>query len=257
MSTDRFSDIGALVMDGAFANIDLALRRGRHVHRDEEEAYQLLVAARELLEPFYERYGCELVHRSDGYFFLLPTGTGLPRRQMSVPEMIVGQALALCYLDPGNVRSGGVITRDELLAHLASVMGTDALVQALNPGRRRRLDERVAQKLVRQRVGEALRRLSQLGFVDVVESDRLKLHSSLMRFAEPVRGLDAPSEALRKLVARGEVSLEPVSADESDEGDEPGEPDPTQGEEAEASGDEEADDFDSEAEAPEEPDDAA
>jgi chromosome partition protein MukE len=213
MSTRRFADIGEVVMDEAFAPLDLALRRGEHVHRDREEQYEFLSDAQELLEAFYARYGCELVHRSDGYFFLLPTGDALPRRQMSVAEMIVGQALALSYLDPATVQSGGHVTRDEVLGLLSSVMGTDALVQTLNPTRRRRVDERVAQKLVRQRVAEALRRLSQLGFVDLVEGDRLKLCSSLMRFAEPVRGLDSPAGALRELVARGEVRLEPTEGE--------------------------------------------
>ncbi len=40
---------------------------------------------------------------------------------------------------------------------------------------------------MRAKFGEALRRLSTLGFVDLLENDGLKLRSSLMRFAEPVK----------------------------------------------------------------------
>jgi chromosome partition protein MukE len=69
------------------------------------------------------------------------------------------------------------------------------------------------QRTVRQKVNEALRRLSQLGFVQLLEGDQLRLPPSLMRFAEPVKGLDAPSEALKQLLERGEVSLGPGAAD--------------------------------------------
>jgi hypothetical protein len=126
--------------------------------------------------------------------------------------MIVGQGLALCYLDPRSVQSGGVVTREEVLNQLASVMGTDALMRTLNP-KRKRVDERVMQRTVRQKVNEALRRLGQLGFVELLDGEQLRLAPSLMRFAEPVRGLDAPSDALKRLIERGEVSLGPGDAD--------------------------------------------
>ena len=52
--------------------------------------------------------------------------------------------------------------------------------------KKRRLDERVAQETVRTKVGEALRRLASLGFIELLSDERLRLRSSLMRFAEPV-----------------------------------------------------------------------
>lgn len=197
-----------VVTDESFPEVDLALRRGRHIHKGDERWYEFLNDALPHLETFYRRYGCELEQRSDGYFFLLPLTDGLGKRHLGVPEMIVGQGLALCFLDPSSVQSGGVITREELLNQLASVMGTDALMQTLNP-KRKRADERVMQRTVRLKVAEALRKLAQLGFVELVDAEQLRLWPSLMRFAEPVRGLDAPSEALKRLIERGEVSLGP------------------------------------------------
>jgi chromosome condensin MukBEF MukE localization factor len=139
--------------------------------------------------------------------------------------MVVGQALALLYLHPSTVERGGLHTQEELIAQLATVLGSDALIRAFNP-KRRRYDERVAQKTVRARVGEAVRRLAGLGFVDLVEGDQLRLRPALLRFAEPVRGLSEPAEALAQLVARGEVALEAEgeSAAEGAGGEEP-EPD--------------------------------
>ena len=202
-----FADLGEVVLDECFPAVDLALRRGRHIHRDDERWYAFLTEAHALLETFYRRYGCELLQRSDGYFFLLPTSDDLGKRHLSIAEMIVGQGLALAYLDPHSVEKGGVIGREDLLGQLAAVMGTDALMHTLNP-KRKRVDERVMQRNVRQKVSEALRRLAQLGFVQLLEGDQLRLPPSLMRFAEPVRGLEAPSEALAKLIERGEISLE-------------------------------------------------
>jgi chromosome partition protein MukE len=203
-----FRQLEDAIADDSFPEVDLALRRGRHVHQGDERWYDFLIEAQPLLEPFYRRFGCELEQRSDGYFFLLPVTDSLGKRHLGVPEMIVGQGLALCFLDPKSVQSGGVIAREELLNQLAAVMGTDALMRALNP-KRKRVDERVMQRTVRQKVNEALRRLSQLGFVELLDGDQLRLWPSLMRFAEPVRGLEAPSEALKRLIERGEISLGP------------------------------------------------
>jgi len=211
-----FRQLEDVIMDESFPEVDLALRRGRHIHPGDERWYEFLLDAQGLLEPFYRRFGCALEQRTDGYFFLLPVSDGLGKRHLGVPEMIVGQGLALCFLDPRSVSGGGVITREELLNQLASVMGTDLLVRTLNP-KRKRADERLMQRTVRQKVNEALRRLSQLGFVELLEGDQLRLWPSLMRFAEPVRGLDAPSEALKRLIERGEVSLGPGDTESESE----------------------------------------
>jgi chromosome partition protein MukE len=200
-----------VIRDPDFPDLDLALRRGRHIDRDDVAWYALLGDAQDHLEAFYRRYGCELVHKADGYYYLLPTGDQLSRRQLSGGDMLVGQALALLYLHPSTVERGGLHSHEELIAQLATVLGSDALIRAFNP-RRRRYDERVAQKTVRARVGEAVRRLAGLGFADLMEGGQLRLRPALLRFAEPVRGLSEPAEALAQLVARGEVALEAEGA---------------------------------------------
>jgi len=209
----RYLALGDVVADELFPDVDLALRRGRHIDREDNLWYTFLVDAQALLEPFYRRFGCELTHPADGYFYLLPTGDKLGRRHLSVPEMLVGQALTLLYLDPATLQHGGVIKRADALSHLAAVMGSDALTRAFNP-KRKRVDERVAQETVRGKFAEALRRLAALGFVDLLDSDALKLRPGLLRFAEPVRGRGSPAEALERLVARGELVLGDGGIDE-------------------------------------------
>ena len=229
MTDTRYLALGDVVSDELFPDLDLALRRGRHVDREDNLWYTFLVDAQALLEAFYRRFGCELMHPADGYFYLLPTGDKLGRRHLSVPEMLVGQALTLLYLDPATLQSGGVIKRADALSHLAAVMGSDALTRAFNP-KRKRVDERVAEETVRGKFAEALRRLAALGFVDLLDSDSLRLRPGLLRFAEPVRGRGSPAEALERLVARGELVLGEGGGDDDDDEqrDEPDELEPAE-----------------------------
>ena len=206
MSDTRYLALGDVVADELFPDVDLALRRGRHVDREDELWYSFLSDAQVHLEAFYRRFGCELMHPADGYFYLLASSLRLGRRHLSVPEMLVGQALTLLYLDPATLQHGGVIKRADALSHLAAVMGGDALTRTFNP-KRKRLDERVAQETVRGKFAEALRRLAALGFVELLEGESLRLRAGLLRFAEPVRGRGSPAEALERLVARGELVL--------------------------------------------------
>ena len=224
MNDTRYIALGDVVADDLFPDLDLALRRGRHVDRDDQLWYTFLIDAQALLEAFYRRFGCELMHPADGYFYLLPTTDKLGRRHLSVPEMLVGQALTLLYLDPATLEHGGVIQRADALSHLAAVMGSDALTRAFNP-KRKRLDERVAQETVRGKFAEALRRLAALGFVDLLESDALRLRPGLLRFAEPVRGRGSPAEALERLVARGELVLGDGTLEDDESSDLPDETD--------------------------------
>lgn len=208
-------DMAAVVEHELFPDVDLALRRGRHIDRDDGAWYGFLTDAQALLERFYRRFGAELVQRTDGFFFLLPSGDKLGRRHLSPSEMLVGQGLTLLYLEPATVEQGGVTSRDQLLSQLSASMGTEQLMLSFN-AKKKRMDERVAQELVRTKVSEAVRRLSSLGFVDLLSDDRIRLRSSLMRFAEPVRGSGADLEALTRLVASGEVALTGELDDETE-----------------------------------------
>lgn len=223
MSDATFPTLEAAIADEHFPEVDLTLRRGRHIGRDDGTIYEYLVDAQVVLEGFYRRFGCELVQQSDGYFYLLPSGDRLGRRHLSAGEMLVGQTLALLYLDPATLQHGGVVEREVLLQRLSGLVRTEVLVRTLSP-RKRRYDERIAGETVRAQVGEALRRLEDLGFVDVVDESRLRLRPALMRFAEPVRGLQDADAALERLVARGEAMLEEASSDDDAQTDEDGAP---------------------------------
>jgi len=135
------SSLEDMILDALFPEVDVSLRQGRHIDRDDGASYTFLIEAQVQLEGLYHRYGCELVHSSDGYFYLVPTSDLLGRRHLTVGEMLVGQTLALAYLDPATVSAGGIVRREDILSRLAGLLGERELIQALNP-RRRKYDER-------------------------------------------------------------------------------------------------------------------
>lgn len=218
MRDSDYRSLEEVIADEHFPDADLALRRGRHIGRDDGSVYDYLVDALEYLEPLYRRFGSELIQRSDGYFYLLPAGDRLRRRHLSAGEMLVGQMLALMYLDPVTLQHRGEVQREVLLQRLSGLLGAEKLVRILSPRKRKKINERVAGEIVRAEVAKSLRRLVDLGFVDVVEHERLRLRPSLMRFAEPVRGLNDQQSAMERLIQSGDVAL---SEQENQEG--PGE----------------------------------
>lgn len=227
MNTSSFQSLEAAINDDHFPEVDLALRRGRHVGRDDGTAYDYLVDALDHLEPFYRRFGCELIQRADGYFYLLPSGDRLGSQQLSRGEMLIGQMLALMYLDPATLQHGGMVERESLLQGLDGLLGSEQLMRILFP-LRRKFDERTAAEDIRAEVARSLRRLASLGFIDSLDNATLRLRPALMRFAEPVRDLSDQHAALARLVRSGEIALgdgadtaDQDDADEAGSGDGP------------------------------------
>lgn len=200
---ERFRAIDDVIADDLFPEVDTDLRAGRHVATDDLDAFEFLRAAQHLLEPHYRRWGLELTHRAEGYFFLVPTRDGVRRRQLTHAEMLAGQALALLWLDPGTLAANGVVRRDEVLRLLASLVGEDKLVARMNPRRKRR-DERVDQEMLREEIQKAIRTLANLGFCVLEGEESVRVRPTIMRFADLARGPDRKA-ALEKLVARGEA----------------------------------------------------
>ncbi|MFA4836203.1 MAG: chromosome partition protein MukE, partial [Dehalococcoidia bacterium] len=93
--SSRFVTLEEVINDMVFPDVDVALRRGRHIDREDGDWYAFVIDAQDHLEQFYRRYGCDLIAQSDGYFYLLPTGDQLSRRHLTAGEMLVGQVLAL------------------------------------------------------------------------------------------------------------------------------------------------------------------
>jgi chromosome partition protein MukE len=222
--TTRYAQLADVIADPVFPDVDLALRRGRHVDRDDGDWYQFLSDALDYLEPLYRRYGCELVAQADGYFFLVPISKQFSVRRLSAGEMLVGQALALQYLDPSTVQFGGVVTHEQLLARSANLMSDKQLANVLNP-RKKHSSERVIQDTIRAKISSAVQRLDKLGFIEKRDGDRLRLRAPLLRFVDPVRGLEDRSHALARLIASGQIAVPDAEDGEREPEDEADEPD--------------------------------
>jgi chromosome partition protein MukE len=203
-----------------FPDVDLALRRGRHLDADDGALYTYLLDAEEHLVAFYARFECQLLHKPDGYFYLLPTGDRLGRRHLGPTEMLVGQSLVILYLDPITLEKRGVVSMGDILSHLATLIGTEALVRALYP-KRKRYDQRVAEETARARVFEAIRKLGTLGFVHAHDDEHVQLRRPLLRFAEVVRTDGDPAAEMARLAAAGELVLQEPDEEEETEPVEP------------------------------------
>jgi chromosome partition protein MukE len=213
MIEQPYASLEDVVSDSAFPDVDLALRRGRHIDLEDSEWFAFLAEAQPHLETFYRRFGCELIKVADGYFYLLPSGDRLGRRQLTRGEMLVGQGLALMYLDPATLKASGVVAVGQLLELLVSLVGQDRLIVSLSQRRSPPKDARIAEELARNEVAKALRGLERLGFVQELQDGQLRLRTPLMRFADPVRGMQDRTQALARLMERGEINVESLEAD--------------------------------------------
>lgn len=202
--TIGYHGIGDVVRDERFPEIDVALRKGRHVGLEDVEPYAFLEEARPLLDAFYGAYGWDLEADDAGFFFLLPRGD-LGGAELSRGAMLVGQACLLLKLDPQTVRRNGRATRTQLLELLGAVVGEEELARRLTGAQDRRETRRI--ELVHSKLGGALNELHRLGFVEVRQDD-VVLRSALVRFAEPVRGDGDWRSRLPDLVRRGYVAVE-------------------------------------------------
>ncbi len=206
-STDRgfgYRTIGDVIRDERFAEVDVLLRKGRHVGVEDVEQYAFLEEARPLLDTFYGAYSWDLEADDAGFFYLRPRGD-LGGAELSANAMLVGQACLLLKLEPETVRSHGRVTRSQVLEQLGAVVGEEELARRLTGAKDRRETRRI--ELVHQKLGGALKELRRLGFIEV-RREEVFLRSALVRFAEPVRGDGDWRSRLPDLVRHGFVVVE-------------------------------------------------
>ena len=212
----RYARLEDVLQDPCFPELDLALRRGVHVDPDDVRLHAFLEEARPHLDPFYDRYGCELRQTPEQAFFLHPRGDQLGRRHLGRAEMLVGQALALLRLDPETTATAGRVPATRVLEVLGQVLGDEGTSAALTQsGRRARRSETAEQKRVRTELRKALRTLARLGFCEF-HDDTVQLRGAALRFADPVRAAGDVQAALARLVRTGEVVLREEASDGDD-----------------------------------------
>ena len=108
MNDAGFESLAAVIDDPLFPRLDQALRNGHHVDDHVPAEYHFLLEAQRWLEPFYLRYGADLVYAPDGFFYLRPVGDRVAVRLLRPAEMLVGQVLALFNLEPSSWSGCGI-----------------------------------------------------------------------------------------------------------------------------------------------------
>lgn len=208
-----YGTLESVVLDRLFPDVDVRLREGVHLCRDDREQFAFVTEAYPFLEPLYSRYGYDLVRADAGYIYLKPHAR-VRQATLSRACMLVGHALATLFLDPAIFAAGVPVSRSRLLELLEQAVGQERLLRTLRLVKRARNTSIETQNL-RRAVDGALRTLDQLGFVRV-RDEAITLRPPLFRFVEAVRGAVDERIAMTDLLGSdGDPDVEP-EADEDD-----------------------------------------
>lgn len=216
----------ALLEERAFPEIDVRLRRGHHLDREQDRAaYGLLQRHEEAVVAYYRRYRCELLHHADGFWMLAPQGSQgqsvLRTRQLSRGQMMVGLALARIMIDPTSIQEEWQVSRERLSTTLEALFGTAEEILKVAEPQVRPHNRITATKRVQEAVDRALHDLSALGFVSKVSDDRYRLRPALARFLGPATEGDQQA-ALEDLASRSLILRQvPTLSAEAPDGVEP------------------------------------
>lgn len=199
-----------------FAEIDTALRRGRHISRSEIGRYEFITQNFDDFESFYAAYGTRLIQHPDGFFFLLAKGGLMPTRILNRSAMHLGMFIAFKRRDPDLTRSDGRMSIVGLIQDLETSVPAETLTQVYAPKQKASLEgERIHAEVMR-----ALKVLAELDFIET-NGDQLISHEAINRFAELAKHSNAPTETakLGLEVQRGVVFdiTEEITGEDSDD----------------------------------------
>lgn len=199
-----------------FAEIDTALRRGRHISRNDIGTYEFITQNFDDFESFYSAYGVRLIQHPDGFFFLLAKGSLMPTRILPRSAMHLGMFIAFKRRDPDLTRSDGRMSIAGLIQDLETSVPADTLAQVYAPKQKASLEgERIHTEVMR-----ALKVLAELDFIET-NGDQLIAHEAINRFAELAKHSNAPTETakLGLEVQRGVVFdiTEEMTGEDSDD----------------------------------------
>ena len=211
MQTDNpYQNLSDLITDQLFPELDSRLRRGEHIDARHTQLFNILRDGMTLLEDHYHRYGVDLIHAPEDFYYLRPNTGGknlIRSRKLDELTMIAGQVLALYHLDPEQLEGSGWISIDSIYERLRLLINEEHLCKLLE---RRKLETQADREKGLEVLRRAIRQLSRMGMVrlEANQSNRVQTQSPLMRFIEPVRTAPCSKSALEKLVQQGFISLE-------------------------------------------------
>ena len=204
-----YNDLQSVITDSLFPEVDTRLRAGCHIDISDTQQYEFIEEAEELLQQFYKGYGAGLVHGQEGFYYLLPEGSHLlGNRRLSVPEMLVGQTLALIKMDPAYLKTSGRLRVEQILNMMEMTLGQETLASLLTQ-RKRGKDRETDNRKIRESVEKALRGLDSLGFITIFrDSGEILPRKAIYRFVDPVRKAGDLKSTLIELMKSGSVEID-------------------------------------------------
>lgn len=209
-------DLMEVIASRFFPEVDARLRRGYHLSSDDGKGWFAFVQeSYQPLHEFYRRYGMNLVVVRDGYAYLDNQGAVYGKHTLTLPEMLVGQALTIVRLTPSALRSSGRYHVESLFSAVAQLTGQQGLSRLLHYKARPKTPEeliRKAQEAIRTALGE----LDRLGFVAFDNaSDEFETFRCSNRFVEHVGNPEYDPEAcISQLVEEGRAAY--LDAEDAD-----------------------------------------
>jgi chromosome partition protein MukE len=206
-----YQNIEEVIDDPMFVRADLDLRRGKHIGPDYDPSlFDFLTSARNFLERFYTRFSVALLQGREGYYYLLPDRLAVPPplglRRLTIMDMLSGQTLALMRLDHKWLETNHRIPERAVFELMEQILGEGRLLRLAQ--RRRGKDTGQDARKLREAFSGALHALNQLGFIRREGRGELAAVvplAAIMRFADPVRSAEDFSDALKRLIAAGEL----------------------------------------------------
>lgn len=219
MQTDTpYQNLGDVISDELFPELDSRLRRGEHIDSRHARLFNILNDASQWLGDYYHRYGVDLVHTPEDFYYLKPGNSQkqlIKSRKLDELTMVCGQILALYHMDPEQLEGSGWISIETLYERLRLLLDDAWLCKLLE---RRKLDTQADRDKGLETLRKAIRQLARLGMIRLEnnQTNRVQTQSPLMRFIDPVRTAPCTREALEKLVTQGFISLDEEEENEPD-----------------------------------------
>jgi chromosome partition protein MukE len=206
MSTEQFeyNTLESVITDKLFPKIDANLRRGYHFDSDDINEFGFIQDTHSILSAFYKRFNAELVYADEDYYYLIPKDDKFIRsKQVEKTTMVIGQILAMMKLDPENLKESGWIRTEQIAEKMVMLLSHERISKLFS----RSISTDLEKNRLLEAIHTCLRQLKSLGMlqIDSKAIARVRPRGSIMRFTDPVRGLENPLESQKTLIQNGYI----------------------------------------------------
>ena len=204
MPTEQFeyNTLELVITDKLFPKIDVSLRRGYHIDIEDINEFSFIQDTYAFLSAFYRQFNAELVYADEGYYYLIPKDDKFIRsKRIDKITMVIGQILAMMKLEPENLKESGWLPTEKIADKMTMLLNKEQISLLFSRSVNTDLDK----NRLLDEIRTSLRQLKRMGML-VLESNaanRVRPCASIMRFADPVKGLENPLVSQMALIQKG------------------------------------------------------